>query len=222
MKYGSSITKKYHEDGTVRTYPGNTVVAAVAPGSDAYEVMTHLRQMLIQANMENHVILLPVDSYHMTVLRGLNDQVRKDSNWPSALPKDAPMETVDDYVPSAVARVGLPGPARMKFHRVHFSDNCMVVHLKPADEEQERILRTFRDLAAQELGLKLPGHSDYKFHISLGYTWVIPEGEAAERMEKLISHMDTYIADQPPFTTGAPYMAYFRDMLEFSPVRIPR
>lgn len=222
MKYGSSIGIKYHEDGTVRTYPGNTVVAALTPGSGGYEVMAQLRQMVVQAKMESHVILLPPDSFHMTVISGLNDQVRKDTHWPSALPKEIPMEQVDDYISAAVERVGLPGPARMKFHRVHFSKNCMVVRLKPADEEQERILRTFRDQVAREVGLKLPGHDDYHFHSSLGYTWVIPEGDAAERMEALIGQMDAFLADQPAFTTDAPYMAYYRDMLAFSPNRIPR
>ena len=222
MQYGSAIGKKYYEDGRVRTYPGNTVVAEIAPGCSAYDVLVNLRDMVVQAGMEKHVILLPPDSYHMTVIRGLNDQVRVDTNWPASLPKTTPMEQVDDYVSSAVARVGLPGPARMKFDKVRLNNSSMVIHLVPADGEQEAALRTFRDLVAAEIGVKLPGHDTYRFHTSLGYTWVIPEGEAAERMEQLKARMDAYIAQQPEFTTGTPYMAYFKDMLAFSPVRIPR
>lgn len=222
MQYGSSIGIKYFEDGSVRTYPGNTVVAAITPESGGYEVLCRLREMIISSGMDRHVITLPNDSYHMTVIRGLNDQVRVDTNWPAALPKTAPMEQVDDHVSAAVANAGLPGPALMKFHKAHFSKNCLVIHLTPANEEQDRILRSFRDRVAENLGLQLPGHDTYHFHVSLGYTWVIPEGSDAAKMDRLLAQMDEILAQQPPFLTGAPYMAYFRDMHHFSPVRIPR
>lgn len=220
--YGKTIGKKFYEDGRVRTYPGNTVVADVTPECSAYGAMTHLRDMVADAGMEEYVILLPSDSYHMTVISGLNDQLRVDTNWPANLPKTTPMDQVDDYVSSAVNRVGLPGPARMKFDKIAFGATCMIVQLLAADESQERILRDFRERVAEEVGVKLPGHDQYRFHISLGYTLIVPEGEAAERMAKLQAQMDEYIAGQPEFTTGAPYMAYFNDMMNYSPVRLQR
>lgn len=222
MRYGKDIGKKFYEDGTVRHYPGNTVVADIVPGCSAYDVMLHLRQMAIDAGFADKWILLPTDSYHMTVIRGLNDQVRTDDFWPAKLPKDTPMAAVDDYISAAIAAAGIPGPVRMKFDAVYASASCCIVHLLPADEEQERILREFRDRAADAIGLRLPKHDQYRFHISLAYTRIVPEGADAQKLEELKAEMNAYIANQPEFETTAPYMAYYDDMLAFSPVRLPR
>lgn len=222
MTYGSTIGKKFYEDGQVRTYPGNTVVAAIRPGCPAYDVMLQLRQMLLESGLGDHYIPLPTDSYHMTVISGLNDQVRKDTHWPPQLPLNTPMDAVDDYISAAIDRAGIPGPLRMKFDRAQVSGNCFIIWLLPADETQEEIALGFRERAAKEIGFKLPNHEGYRFHISLAYTRIVPEGEAAEKLEKLKAQMDALLADQPEFTTGAPYMAYYNDMHAFSPTRIPR
>lgn len=220
--YGSDIGRKFYEDGSVRRYPGNTVVADVVPGMSAYDVMLHLKQMVIDAGFDHEVILMPADSYHMTVFRGLNDQVRVDSNWPAALPKDTPMEQVDDYVSAAVAKAVIPEPTRMKFDEIRFGSSCMIARLLPADAEQEKILRDFRDRAADAVGVRFSGHETYHFHITLGYTRIVPEGDRLKDKEALLAKMNAYIANQPEFYTTKAYMAYFDDMLRFSPERLPR
>lgn len=222
MTYGATIGKKFYEDGTVRRYPGNTVVADILPGNPAYEVMCKLRQMVMDMGLTSHIILLPEDSYHMTVIQGVNDQVRSDTHWPAGLPKDASMAEADDYVSKAYLKAGLPGPVRMRFDSISISKSACTIRLFPADAEQEKILWDFRNRAAQKLGRWLPRHDAYRFHISLGYVWKIAEGEDAERIEQLKEKVNAYIADQPEFWTAAPYMAYYDDMHAFSPTRIPR
>lgn len=222
MIYGSTIGKKFYEDGSVRRYPGNTVVADILPGNPAYDVMCRLRQMVVDMELQSHIILLPEDSYHMTVLQGVNDQVRKATHWPADLPPDAPMTQADDFVSKAFLETGLPGPARMRFDTVVIGTGACIIRLRPADEAQSKLLWDFRNRAADRLGLRLPGHDTYRFHISLGYVRVIPEGEAAERVVQLKEKINAHIATQPAFCTGVPYMAYYDDMYAFSPTRIPR
>ena len=144
MTYGKDIGKKFYEDGTVRHYPGNTVVADIVPGCSAYDVMLQLRQMLIDRGLAQYFVLLPADSYHMTLIRGLNDQVRTDAYWPASLSKDTPMTQVDDYISTAIEKAGLPGPVRMRFDRVNVSASCCTVRLVPADEAQAQLLQQFR------------------------------------------------------------------------------
>ena len=222
MTYGKEIGRKFYEDGSVRRYPGNTVVAAIPPRCEAYDVMTELHRMIEEEGFTSHLIPLPHDSYHMTMIRGLNDQVRTDAFWPEALPKDARMTEVDDYVTNAVCSVKMPASVKMRFDKIRFSATCMIVLLKPADEEQDRLLRAYRDEVATRLGLFLPKHHEYKFHISLAYTRVLPEGADEERMLAMIERMDRYIADRPAFDVTDPYMAYYDDMLCFSPTRVAR
>jgi len=122
----------------------------------------------------------------------------------------------------AFLKVGLPGPVQMRFDSMFMGKGAWVIRLRPADERQEKLLWDFRDRAADALGLRLPGHGEYRFHISLGYVRVIPEGEVAEKAARLKERVDAYIAAQPAFWTAAPYMAYYDDMYAFSPHPIPR
>ena len=218
--YGEQIGKKFEMDGRARRYPGNTVIADVRPGCSAYDVMTALRKMAADAGFADSMILLPEDSYHMTVLRGLNDLVRTDAFWPASLAKDTPMEKVDDHVSAAVASVKMPGPIRMKFRGVRVNGEDFRVLLSPADEVQQSILRFFRDKAADAIGLRLPGHDEYTYHITLAYTRLIPEDQ--EALSALVEKMEAYISHQPVFETTPPYMAYYDDMLAFHANRIQR
>lgn len=222
MTYGKTIGIKFYEDGSVRRYPGNTVVADITPDCPAYTVMTHIHDMVIESELDSHLILLPRNSYHMTVIRGLNDQVRKDTHWPASLSKDLTMTEVDDYITAAVTAVPMPKNIKMKFDRVKFNATCMIIMLHPANEEEAQKLHVFREKVADNIGLRLPGHDNYRFHISLAYTRVIPEGEDETRMRELIAKIDEYISDRPEFEISDPYMAYYNDMLAFSPTRLDR
>lgn len=222
MKYGSTIGVKFYEDGRVRPFQGNTVVADVVPGSHAFQTMCRLRQMVIDAGLDSHLILLPEDSYHITYISGFNDQQRIDGYWPESFSREATMEEADDFVADAIARVGIPGPARMKFDNVGWGAGCCIIRLSPADEEQHKLLYDFRDRAADALGVRRPNHEKYRFHISLGYTRIVAEGEDEVRRQKLIGEMEKLMAAQPEFWTTQAYMAYFDDMYAFSPTRIPR
>lgn len=222
MQYGTTIGQKFYEDGSVRQFQGNTVVADVVPGSKAFETMCKLRQMVIDAGLDSHLILLPEDSYHITYISGFNDQQRIDGYWPESFSREATMEEADDFVTNAISSVGIPGPARMVFDNVGWGAGCCIIRLKPADEEQHRILYDFRERAAEAMGVRRPNHEKYRFHITLGYTRIVTEGEDEVRRQALIGKMEALMKEQPPFVTTQAYMAYFDDMHAFSPTRIPR
>ncbi len=219
MAYGTDIGRKFYEDGSVRRFPGNTVVADVTPGCTGYDAMNKLRDMIIENGFEKNIILLPSDSYHMTLISGVNDQMRDAEHWPLNMPLDTPMAEMDDYVAAAVAKVPMPKNIKVKFNRVAFGSCCMVVLVNPVNEAE---LRAFRDAVAKEIGFKLPRHDTYNFHISLGYTWEMPEGEELERLKALKLKMTEYLSTIPEFEVDTPYMAFFDDMFAFSPERIPR
>lgn len=219
MQYGNSIGVKFYEDGAVRQFPGNTVVADVVPGSEAYMTMCRLRQMVIDAGLDSHLILMPEDSYHITYISGFNDQQRIDGYWPedSVFSRSATMKEADAFVAAAIEKVGIPGPARMKFDNVGWGAGCCIICLKPADPQEHQRLFDFRDRAAEAMGVHRPNHENYRFHITLGYTRVITEGEAEEKRLLLKQQMEELMAQQPEFLTTQAYMAYFDDMYAFSP-----
>lgn len=222
MTYGKAIGRKFYEDGSVRRYPGNTVIAPVTPACGAYEVMLRLHDEVIARGADKYLILLPTDSYHMTVIRGVNDQIRDDAHWPAALSKEAPMSQVDDYMERAILGADMPGPVRMQFDSVKMNAGDVKVTLLPADATEKRRLLDFRDRAADAIGLHLPGHDSYVFHITLAYVRVIPEDEDKEKIDEMIADFCEYVKDKPEFTVSAPHVAFYDDMLYFSPVRIKR
>ena len=222
MVYGKSIGKKFHEDGTVRAFPGNTVVAPIRPGCSAYDVMLRLRQMVLEAGLQEHLILLPEDSYHMTVLDCLVFENRDPDHWPAGLAPEASAEEADDYIAAAVATAPKPGPVRMRFDRLWVGENAVVARLLPDSPQEEKKLWDFRDAATEAMGLRVPNYGRYRFHISLGYVWRIPEGAAAQALEALVERANALLAQQPAFLTGVPHMAFFRDMTAFFPERIRR
>lgn len=222
MTYGTNIGDKFFEDGTVRRYPGNTCVADLLPESRAFAVMTKLRDMLLSSPLKDFYIPLPADSYHMTVLSGLNDQKRMPTNWPACLSAETPMEEVDDYVAKAFEAAGIPDKAKMRFQEAYFGKSCIMIRLEPASEEEKEKLLSFRERGAEAVGVRLPNHENYRFHISLAYTRIIPEGKDREILEALKKEMDEMLQKEAEFETDKPYMAFFDDMFAFHKNKIPR
>ena len=221
-QYGSQINRKFHPDGTAARYPGNTVVSDATPETRAYQVMSECLAMLREAGLDSLFIPLPEDSYHMTVIRGVNDLVREAAYWPAALPLDADMNAADDYMAAAIGSVPNPGRMRMRFGEAKITEEDFRVSMLPADDEQERVLRAYRDQVAEAVGLRLPGHDSYTFHITLAYTWRLPDAAQTATVRALKERMDRLLAAQPAVELHPPHTAFYRDMLSFSSERIGR
>lgn len=220
--YGSQIGKKFAKSGLALPYPGNTVISDVCPGNPAYGVMSTCRSLLLDSPLARHYIPLPESSYHTTVIRGVNHLVRTREFWPAHLPPDTPFEQMDDWFEKAVLSVPNPGPFSMRFSRARINEEDFRIQLLPADEESEASLRRYRDQVAAALGLRLPGHDAYTFHITLAYTLTLPEPGGKEALSVIEQSINALLARQPAFTVDAPHVAFYHDMLEFYPGRISR
>ena len=222
MKYGVQIGLKFHEDGTAARYPGNTVIADVRPGNPAYDVMAACLGMLRAAGMDDLFIRLPEDSYHMTVIRGVNDLVRDSRYWPDALAANVSMTDADAYMHTAVARVKNPGALRMRFECAAITAEDFRIRLVPADDAQAKTLSHYRDAVADSIGLRLPGHDAYRYHITLAYTWRLPDAAQEERIHALAARMNEMLDEQGDVVLDPPHFAWYRDMLSFSDSPIER
>lgn len=219
---GTQIGRKFHTDGTAARYPGNTVIADVRRGNPAHSVMLQCLQMLEEAALDGLFISLPQESYHMTVIRGVNDRVRDEAYWPGALASDAPMAEADAYMYRAVGQVRSTGPIRMRFDQAVITEEDFRIRLNPADEAQAAELRRYRDDAAEAFGLRLPGHDAYRYHITLAYTWYLPAAEQKPLLDELVSRMNALLRAQGEVVIDPPHFAWYRDMLSFSDEPIER
>jgi len=220
--YGTQIGKKFHRDGTAAPYPGNTVIADVRPGNPAYDVMVSCLDLLTEAGLDDLFIPLPVDSYHMTVIRGVNDLVRESAFWPDALEADCSMEEADAYMSSAVAAVENPGSIRMRFERARITDEDFRILLVPEDEEQDARIRAYRDAVADSVGFRLPEHDAYTFHMTLAYTWRLPSQAQRVQLDALAVRMNALLSKCSCVVVDPPHFAYYSDMLSFHEKPISR
>lgn len=222
MKYGLQIGYKFNQDGTPRKYPGNTIIADVEPSNPAYPVIRKLKDILSRGKLGEAFIFMPEDSYHVTIIRGMNDYVREPEFWPSVLPLDMPMTAVDDYFEEKASQVKSPERIHMKFDHVKIDDYDVRICLKPWDEIQEREIKEYRDQIADKIGLRLPGHDSYTYHITLAYVLWIPEGDCRMEMERREEEMDALLEKQDGFWLSAPRIRFYDDMMNFYTHRIPR
>ncbi|MFV0412396.1 MAG: DUF1868 domain-containing protein [Oscillospiraceae bacterium] len=219
---GKLIGIKFHETGEPKLYPGNTVIADIDEKNPAHAVVLEVCRRLKQQKLDKFFILLPSDSYHITVIRGVNDRVRTPDFWPPALDVSAAMEEADRFIARCVAAVPNPGRLHMKFAGLAIDDSDFRIVVAPAFAEEEQKIRSYRDAVAQSIGLRLPGHDEYRFHITVAYTQYVPKGAEQEKLQEFCHGVNRYLAGCPAFYTTPPYMAFYNDMCFFSSRYLPR
>ncbi len=219
IAYGTQIGKKFSESGQALSYPGNTIVSDLTKDNPAYPVMRSVRQLMQASKLAPLFIFMPDSSYHMTVIRGMNDHVRVKGYWPPDLNPNAPIPEADEKLKSAYASVPAPQGFLMRFTELAITDEDARVRLAPENPEAERALRTYRDAIADALHFRLPGHDAYTFHMTVAYTRLLPGARDAEALGALTREAQACLNARPPFFIGAPYAAYYDNMLEFPTVR---
>src|SRR5262245_53622902 len=84
---------KFNPDGSVRRFPGNTIIFHLSTDSPLQVLLRALYNKLDNAADLRHLYtLLPPDSWHMTIFEGVCDEVRRPGYWPSDLPMNASLE----------------------------------------------------------------------------------------------------------------------------------
>jgi len=166
--------------------------------------------------------ILPPDSFHMTVIDLVCDQVRDPAHWSSELPQDLPLDQVDAFMTRRLERITWPSPPEMRVIGLGSlgGDHTLRLILEPTDMAQASALQNFRDEASQATAVRLPTHDRYAFHVSLAYPLVILGGgqlDAYARFEQQVTpRLRRRLAE---VSLGAPYLTLFPDMFSFPRVR---
>lgn len=221
----ADVGRKFHADGSVRAFAGNTVICHLPEDGPAYAALMHVHERLAAVSAHRHA-LLPPSSWHMTVFEGVCDQIRDPGRWPADLPLDASLAAslaaCTDLFAARLraARFGITAPIRMAVGGVvAVHGGFLGVRLEPADPEEHLRLRTLRDRLSALLGLQVPVHRGYGFHLTLGYQidWLEPAEQLAlsEACRAATAHL---LEAAPVFTFGVPAFCTFQDMHAFHPL----
>lgn len=215
--FTSAVGQKFHPDGRVRTFPGNTIISFVPPDSPIF-AHTSWVQAQIQALPFAHKFgFLPPSSFHMTVMELLCDQVRVPERWSAQLPLDTPLPQLDNFFTERVPPI--PPPAALQMRFVEVTQYTATLNLTPADEETAVSLQTYRNQIAAATGVRFPDHDSYQYHISTAYRLInLTTAEETQLAATLQPINDTLRTRFGLFAPPPPQLTFFDDMFAFYPV----
>lgn len=216
-QYTSAVGSKFHADGRVRTFPGNTIICTVDPERQpvVYRQAVRAQQALRAMACSHKFAFLPPASFHMTVMELLCDQFRVASNWSNQLPLTASLAETDQFFLETVPSVPVPETLQLRFSHMRKPG---LIALEPCDEETAISLTDYRDAIAQVTGVRFANHDSYGYHISLVYNLI--ELDAQDQLEvdatfqRINEHLESSFG---MFEPDAPELVFFDSMFEFVP-----
>ena len=221
-RFGFDVGRKFNEDGSVRFWPGNTMICLLDHDSLVYEKIKEIRDDFGRNKIGECLTLLPDESLHMTAIEGVVDGNRAPEHWTSLLPCDSPLEKVDDLFQEKWKDIPKLGKVEMVFHHIRVGTGLCVA-LRPKTEDDEKRIRGWREIVSKKMGLRFPGFETYEFHISLAYGYRSPDREEMDNLEKMVKEYNEKFSNEKfSFVVPEPSMTYFDNMFFFNKERIPR
>ena len=135
-QYTQHVGQKFYADGSVRAFPGNTILCFVdiERHTAVYERTLSVQAELLAMPWHAKFTLLPPSSFHMTVMDLLVDEVRTPARWSSKIPLSATLEETDTFFLATVPTVPVPERFRMRYTGIR---KPAMIELEPADQETE-------------------------------------------------------------------------------------
>jgi hypothetical protein len=210
-KYPPGVPDKFDPDGNVQHFAGNTIHCQLSDTSELYASLHVLYDRLKQSRLSHLYALLPPSSWHMTVFKGVVDQIREP--WPDNLATTASLEECNALFKKELSSFDLDTKLPYHLTVVGFTSEGMGLHVVPHNAAE---LRGLRDRLADLLRIRYSDHEDFELHISLGYFLRYLTDDQIVELNSL--KMDHFKDMPKEFELGAPEFARFEDMFAYEPL----
>lgn len=212
-----AVGSKYHPDGTLRAFPGASWISFLEAGPVTDQLLG-LQAAIQDAGLGRSLVPVPPASFHVTLLDLVCDQERLPGRWPTGVSLEAPLEEVEDWIRLRLAPQPSPRP-RFRFQALAPNAVSLLLLLRPADPEHEAELRGARDLLAERLGFRHPGHEHYGFHLTVAYRLRVPDAGEEAVLGSLLRDWEPRLeAACGELTLPPPVLVHFPDMGHFEPL----
>ncbi|TIS96348.1 DUF1868 domain-containing protein [Mesorhizobium sp.] len=203
---------RYDTYGNFLIEPGNTVVCHLASGSPSEAVVTEVRERMRAMPDADRLAFTPVSSLHMTLFQGIIEYRRRLPYWPGDVPLDT---SIDDMTRLYVERLkGVQDCGAFKVRVVDVVPTGLTV--AGASDEDERIMRAWRDALSVPFGYRHPDHDSYTFHITFAYQIRRLDDEMASQWQDVFDDCLSLLARQAPvIELRPPAFCSFKDMKHF-------
>ena len=212
---------KFNPDGRPRAFAGNTIICHLPQQSRFRDAVAALGDALRSSSFAGKLAVLPSDSYHVTILGGLNNQDRTRYGWPSDLPINASIAECNRIIGERIARFRMHSELPIRFcvdkEKTVAPQRASGLQLIPADAKEELKLRVLRDrMAAEVFRYRAADHETFGFHVSLAYQMSsFTVDERRYYQSELVRHLSSIIAAAPVIELGVPEFCTFEDMYRF-------
>ncbi len=213
----SELTTKFHSDGTVAYWPGNSIICHIDKRSESFMALLDVHRRLLRSGMTHRIAVLPPASYHMTIFNGISYPNRH-IDFPTDIARDASEKFCNDRFLEKLKKfdLGCDLPLRMRALPAKLQTNLYNILFEPADAIEHKKMRSLRDRLAAALNYRSADHETYIFHITLNYFF--SKMDPHEEVEFAKLHQDIaggFIALTPMVELHNPEYVLFDDMYEF-------
>jgi hypothetical protein len=212
---------KFNPDGSRRRFAGNTVISHLPQQSQLRDAVTAVGDALRVGSFAHKLAILPSDSYHATILGGVNDLDRHQSEWPKDIPISASITECNRIVEQRFARFTiheeLPIRFRLDKEKTIAPQLASGLQLAPADPAEKLKINRLRDRLADEVfQYRAKNHDSFRFHISLAYQMSSFTFHERQEYQSILDHcLPTIITAAPVIELGSPEFCTFEDMYRF-------
>lgn len=211
---------KFNPDGNPRRFAGNTVICHLPQQSLFRDAVAALGDALRSSSLAGKLAVLPSDSYHVTILGGLNDQDRARYGWPSDIPIDMPIAECNRIIGERITRFRMHSELPIRFcvdkEKTVAPQRASGLQLVPADAKEKLKLRMLRDQMATEVfRYRAADHETFGYHISLAYQMSGFTAQERREYQSRLAHHLPAIAAAPVIEVGVPEFCTFGDMYRF-------
>jgi len=197
-----STLKKIDNQGKYCKFPGITIVSAIR--QEDFEIWKKIHDQLEKCpNLKEYFSLLPAESYHMTTFGLFNQKRDGGSNWEKFI--DEKLPKLQEINKELNARSFSPEVIIDSFS-VRKIGITLYLKLK---EDQKKIIKE----VAEKFGFQ--EHVPNSFHISLAYTYKMPDEEKLKEMKNQFKSAVTCV--KKSFKLDPPKLCYYNDMTAFIP-----
>ena len=195
--------EKFNLDRTYKYFPGVAIIHFVKD-NNLIELLSSLKDDMIQSNLFDKYVFLPKSSYHMTLsdLLIYNQSHLAEEN------------NIDKYVYKKLSQDLFEINVWMEVTRI----SARKVHLIPKTKEDKHVLDEFRKVVSKKLNI----HFDdtYKFHISLSYQLDNRTEEEKNEIEIFLEQFNkNYLDSFNPILINFGELVVFNDMAEFKNIK---
>jgi len=220
FQYSNIIGIKFNEDGSPRRYPGNTIICSIESGSALHKTLVELQCSLKSAPYADSFSFLPSSSFHMTLARGVNDQLRLPNEWPRDLALDMELQEVTAIFCSRLTNVSIPGCFVMCPIKLGNGESGeSQLFLDPLNDLESSKIAIARQSLRHALKHSRSGDEKYAFHITFSYQIKHLTSAQTKEMRQLNATLFQRFFDKlHPVKVWRPTLSTYENMLDFTPI----